>query len=194
MKLKHQQINRCAVLEMATYSQASHPKIFFPLFWNLSSPGPTSADMNDELIDYAELQWRLKSLYPAVFTYAEVLPILECVCCYLVRPGSDSQTFKLENLQTRTFRIGSIYGRMRRGAFETKWPSIRALCSLFLPTPLCSSSVRICNNIQNRVTCNTHTYFCTWLNRDKVKSYCYRRNTIRKIFSWNLKEGYIMFL
>lgn len=49
-----------------------------------------------------------------------------------------------------TLRIGSIYGRMRRGALETRWPSILALCSLILPTPLCSSSVRICKKKKKR--------------------------------------------
>lgn len=33
---------------------------------------------------------------------------------------------------------------MSRGALETRCPSMRALCSLILPIPLCSSSVKIC--------------------------------------------------
>lgn len=33
---------------------------------------------------------------------------------------------------------------MSRGALETRCPSMRALCSLILPMPLCSSSVKIC--------------------------------------------------
>lgn len=32
---------------------------------------------------------------------------------------------------------------MSRGALETRCPSMRALCSLILPIPLCSSSVKI---------------------------------------------------
>lgn len=51
-----------------------------------------------------------------------------------------------------TLRMGSMYGRIRRGALETRCPSILALCSLFLPTPLCSSSVKICG--RNKRLCH----------------------------------------
>lgn len=47
-----------------------------------------------------------------------------------------------------TLRMGSMYGRMSLGALDTRWPSILALCSLFRPTPLCSSSVRICKRFK----------------------------------------------
>lgn len=59
-------------------------------------------------------------------------------------PGLGSCSF---SLGTSTFRMGSMYGRIRRGAFTTKWSSMRALCSLLRPIPLCSSSVRNCNSL-----------------------------------------------
>ena len=72
-------------------------------------------------------------------------------------------TVRLDPLiRARTLRMGSMYGLMRRGAVETRCPSMRAACSLLRPSPLCSSSVRIyvsheCTNMDTHHCASTHT-------------------------------------
>ena len=51
----------------------------------------------------------------------------------------------------QTLRMGAWYGRTSLGALATRWPSSLALCSLFLPMPLYSSSVRIWISTLRRV-------------------------------------------
>lgn len=110
VKLHHQQINRCAVLETDHIQRVSPPVLKLVISRSYKC-------RHDELLDYTEVRWRMKSLHPAVFTHADVLPMSWTWMRILM---SRQAWFRLTDLQTGELADSYLQNWLHIWSYETR--------------------------------------------------------------------------